>query len=66
MHEETQEVLSAVCDRLTASIAATRNPLPIDDQARIEELQDRLIGLRETVSNINDALQQLLRAREDA
>lgn len=64
---DTQEVLVAVCDRLSASIAATRNPLPVDDQARIEELQDRLIGLRETVSNINDALQALLRcAQEDA
>lgn len=64
---DTHEVLVAVCDRLTASIAATRNPLPVDDQARIEELQDRLIGLRETVSNINDALQALLRlAQEDA
>lgn len=61
------EVLTAVSSRLTSAINATRNPLPVDDQARIEALQDRLIGLRETVININDALQALLRlAQEDA
>jgi hypothetical protein len=61
------EVLTAVSSRLTSAINATRNPLPGDDQARIEALQDRLIGLRETVININDALQALLRlAQEDA
>jgi len=61
------EVLTAVSSRLTSAINATRNPLPTDDQARIEALQDRLIGLRETVININDALQALLRlAQEDA
>jgi hypothetical protein len=61
------EVLTAVSSRLTAAINATRNPLPVDDQERIEALQDRLIGLRETVININDALQALLRlAQEDA
>ena len=60
------EVLAAVSGRLTAAINATRNPLPTDDQARIEALQDRLVGLRETVINSNDALQALLRLGEEA
>lgn len=60
------EFISAISSRLESSVAATRLPLPEDDQQRIEQLTDRLVGLRQTVIGINEALQAILRlARED-
>lgn len=60
------EFISAISSRLELSVAATRLPLPDDDQQRIEHLTDRLVGLRQTVIGINEALQAILRlARED-
>lgn len=73
MHFQNQEAeqialefISAISSRLESSVAATRLPLPEDDQQRIEQLTDRLVGLRQTVIGINEALQAILRlARED-
>jgi hypothetical protein len=60
------EFISAISSRLQSSVAATRLPLPEDEQERIEQLTDRLVGLRQTVIGINEALQAILRlARED-
>ena len=60
------EFISAISSRLESSVAATRLPLPEDEQERIEQLTDRLVGLRQTVIGINEALQAILRlARED-
>lgn len=60
------EFIGAISSQLESSVAATRLPLPDDDQERIEQLTDRLVGLRQTVTNINEALQAILRlARED-
>lgn len=60
------EFISAISSRLESSVAATRLPLPEHDQQRIEQLTDRLVGLRQTVIGINEALQAILRlARED-
>lgn len=60
------EVLTAITSRLESTVAATRLPLAHDDQQRIEQLTDRLVGLRQTVIGINEALQAILRlARED-
>ena len=60
------EFIGAISSRLQASVAATRLPLPEDEQERIEQLTDRLVGLRQTVIGINEALQAILRlARED-
>lgn len=61
------EHIAAVSERLEAAINATKQPLSEDDQERIEQLTDRLIGLRETVININDGLRAVLRlTQEDA
>lgn len=59
------EHLAAVSERLQAAIDATKTPLSDDDQERIEQLTDRLIGLRETVININDGLRAVLRLTEE-
>lgn len=60
------ETLQAVSTKLRLAVDATRLLLPKDDQECIEALTDRLIGLRETVNNINEALQAILRlAQED-
>lgn len=59
--------LQAISERLSLAVQATRLPLPESDVECIEELTDRLVGLRQTVTNINEALQAILRlAQEDA
>lgn len=61
------ETLQAISERLSLAVQATRLPLPESDIECIEELTDRLVGLRQTVTNINEALQAILRlAQEDA
>ena len=73
MHFQTEnaqsiaiETLQAVSERLSLAVQATRLPLPESDMECIEELTDRLVGLRQTVTNINEALQAILRlAQED-
>lgn len=59
--------LASFSDLLASEIEASRLPLPADDQARIEQLQDRLTGLRRTLTDVNDALHHFLSiAGEDA
>ena len=53
--------LASFSDLLASEIEASRLPLPADDQARIEQLQDRLSGLRRTLTDVNDALHHFLR-----
>lgn len=59
------ETLQAATEKLALAVQATRLPLPEDDLECIEELTDRLVGLRQTVTEINEALQAVLRRAEE-
>jgi hypothetical protein len=52
------EVLRAVVSRLTEVEIAARAPLSDDLDTRIEQLQDRITGLRYVLETTNEQLQQ--------
>lgn len=64
-HDIANEALSAVSDRLRAALEATRVPLSRDHIERIEQLEDRLVGLRYTIESVNDAIDALLRMEDE-
>jgi len=55
------EVLRAVVSRLTEVEIAARAPLSDDLDTRIEQLQDRITGLRYTLETTNEQLAAVLR-----
>jgi hypothetical protein len=58
---ELLDALAGFSDLLAAEIDASRLPLPLDDQERIEQLTARITGLRRTLCDVNAALQHFLR-----
>lgn len=55
------EVLRAVVSRLTEVEIAARSPLSDDRDTRIEQLQDRLTGLRYVLETTTEQLAAVLR-----
>jgi hypothetical protein len=55
------EVLRAVVSRLAEVDAAARAPLSDDSTTRIEQLQDRLTGLRYVIETTTEQLAAVLR-----
>jgi hypothetical protein len=56
------DALAVAVATLLAADEATRSPLSLDEMERIEQLEDRLVGLRQSAHEVRQTLELLLHA----